>query len=224
VLFRDRAPRPCWRNPVALSVAAATLLASIGTASAHPHVWVAAKSDIVFDDARRLVGIKQSWTFDEAYSAYMTINLDSNHDGTPDPDKLAELAQTNLKSIAEFGYFTHVKANGKAVGFGAPAEPRLTFANGRLTLDFTLPLEPPMASPKVMVLTVDDPSFFVAFSFAPGPDPVRFAGPNTGCAMNVNRAAQVAEEGKQIVPDEVAAANAPAVAGDYTSRVLVACP
>jgi hypothetical protein len=53
---------------------------------------------------------------------------------------------------------------------------------------------------------------------------VRLAGPKTGCALNVTRPAQVAEVGKQIVPDEVAASTAPSVVGDYTSRAILACP
>jgi ABC-type uncharacterized transport system substrate-binding protein len=193
-------------------------------ALAHPHVWVVAKSEIVFDEARRFTGIRQSWTFDDAYSAFMTINLDANKDGVPDADKLAELAKTNLASLAEFEFFTHAKANGKPVAFGLPEEPRQTFSEGRLHLEFMLPVKAPFPAPKVMVLTVDDPSFFVAFSLAPGPEAVRMAGPKTGCALNVTRPTQVAEVGKQIVPDGVAASTAPGVVADYTSRAILACP
>jgi ABC-type uncharacterized transport system substrate-binding protein len=207
----------------ALAAAAFAILAA-GPAVAHPHVWIVSQSDIVFDEARRFTGIRQSWTFDEAYSAFMTINLDADKDGVPDADKLAELAKTNLASLAEFEYFTHAKANGKSVAFGPPEERRQTFSDGRLHLEFMLPVKTPAAAPKVMVLTVDDPSFFVAFSLAPGADAVRLAGPKTGCALNITRPAQVAEVGKQIVPDEVAASTAPGVVGDYTSRAILACP
>lgn len=205
-------------------LAAIGLLLGVAPACAHPHVWVVARSEIVFDAGRKLAGIRQTWTFDEAYSAYMTINLDSKHDGVPDPDKLAELAKTNLTSIAEFGFFTQAKANGREVVFGPPEAPVQTFANRRLTLSFLLPLKTPIAPPKVMVMSVDDPSFFVAFSFPAGEEAVRFAGSPTGCALNLNRAAQVAEEGKQIVADDVAATAAPGIGADYTSRVIVACP
>ena len=206
------------------ALAALALLLGVAPASAHPHVWVVAKSEIVFDAGKKLTGVRQTWTFDEAYSAYMTINLDSKHDGVPDPDKLADLAKTNLTSIAEFGFFTQAKANGKEVVFGPPEAPVQTFANRRLTLSFLLPLKAPIAPPRVMVMSVDDPSFFVAFSFAGGDEAVRFAGAPTGCALNVNRAAQVAEEGKQIVSDDIAATAAPGIGVDYTSRVIVACP
>lgn len=219
----DRHQLRCVRAAFQLAAAAFVLL-SAAPATAHPHVWVVAKAEIVFDEAQRFAGIRHSWTFDEAYSALMTINLDADKDGAPDADRLAELAKTNLASIAEFGFFTHAKANGKPVAFGMPEAPRQTFSEGRLHLEFMLPVKTPMALPKVMVLSVNDPGFFVAFSLAPGPDAVRLAGPKTGCALNVTRPAHVAEVGKQIVPDEVAASTAPAVAGDYASRAILACP
>jgi ABC-type uncharacterized transport system substrate-binding protein len=212
------------RRVRAVATATFVFLASVAPAAAHPHVWVVAKSEIVFDEAQRMAGIRHSWTFDEAYSALMTINLDTNKDGAPDADKLAELAKTNLASVAEFDFFTHAKANGKPVVFGVPEDPRQTFSDGRLHLEFMLPLKSPMAAPKVMVLSVSDPSFFVAFSLAPGPDAIRLAGPKTGCALNVTRPTHVAEVGKQIIPDEVAASAAPGVVGDYASRAILACP
>jgi ABC-type uncharacterized transport system substrate-binding protein len=200
------------------------MLAGVSAAAAHPHVWVVARTELVFDDANRLAAIRDTWTFDEAYSAFMTMNLAPNHEGKPDQDKLNELAKTNLDSVAEFGFFTHGRANGKPLVFAEPEAPAQTFSNGRLNLTFTLPLRTPIAPPKVMVMTIDDPSFFVAFSLAAGNEAARLTMPPTGCVLNVNRAAQVAEEGKQLVPDEVAATAAPAVGADYTNRIVLVCP
>lgn len=215
----------CRAGRFALGAATAGVVWCGATAaSAHPHVWIKARSEIVFDAGAKLTGIRESWTFDEAYSAFMTINLDSNHDGVPDPDKLADLARTNLASVAEYGYFTTAKANGKPAVFGAPENARQTFSNGRLHLDFILPLAASMPPPKVMVLTIDDPSFFVAFSFESDVDAIRLTGPKTGCALAINRPAQTAQEGKQIVPDDIAASAAPAVGVEYVSRVILACP
>lgn len=214
---RDVCGRRAW-------IAAAACLTGVSPAAAHPHVWIRARAEIVFDASARLAAIRQSWTFDEAYSALMTLNLDSKGDGKPDADKLAEMAVSNLASVAESGYFTVAKANGKPVAFGLPQDLRQTFAEGRLRLEFTLPLASPMPPPRIMVLTVDDPSFFVAFGFEPGADAVRMAGPKTGCALAVNRPAQVAEEGRQLVSDDIAATAAPAVGTEYATRVILACP
>jgi ABC-type uncharacterized transport system substrate-binding protein len=191
-------------------------------AQAHPHVWVSARTEIVLDAKRSLVGLRHVWTFDQAYSAYQTLNLDSKQKGVPDADKLAALAKTNVESIAEYGYFTQAKLNGKDVAFAAPTDYALAYRDGRLVLTFLLKPQTPSPA-RVMALTVDDPEFFVAFSLAEGADAVRITGAE-GCALNVTRA-RAASEGEQLVPDEEAAdGKAAAVGEDYTSRILVACP
>lgn len=222
---------PTAVRPSGLTRAAllATVLCGLASAAdAHPHVWVAARSEIVFDHDHKLSAIRQTWTFDREYSAFAVLGLDSHRDHKPDADRLAELARTNLASLAEWNWFTALKVNGAKAVFAPPVEPNQTYADGRLTLSFLLPLKAPVAV-KVMVLETDDPSFFVAFNLADGPDAIRLIDAPPGCAMTVHRPAKPAVEGVQILADAVAqtlAANldATAVGADFTPRVLVACP
>lgn len=206
-----------------LGIALAGGLLAAPAAQAHPHVWVSARTEIVLDAKRSLVGLRHEWTFDPAYSAYQTLNLDTKRKGVPDADKLGELARTNVESIAEYGYFTQAKLNGRDVAFQAPTDYALAYRDGRLVLTFLLKPQAPSPA-RVMTLTVDDPEFFVAFSLAPEADAVRITGAE-GCALNVKRA-KAASEGEQLVPDDVAATEGKAatVGEDYTSRILVACP
>lgn len=207
---------------IGLGTSLGTGLASMG-AQAHPHVWVSARTEIVLDGKRSLVGLRYVWTFDPAYSAYQTLNLDTKRKGVPDADKLAALAKTNVESIAEYGYFTQAKLNGRDVAFATPTDPTLDFRDGRLVLSFLLPSKAPVPA-RVLALTVDDPDFFVAFSLAEGAEAVKVVGAE-GCALNVKRA-KAATEGEQLVPDDVATTEGKAatVGEDYTSRILVACP
>ena len=108
-------------GPVAF-VAAALLAQAAG---AHPHVWVTAKAEIIFGPDRKVAGIRHSWTFDEAYTAYVTQGLDKNGDGKLTPDELQGLAEENTSGLAEFDYFTILKANGKKQAFDAPREPSM---------------------------------------------------------------------------------------------------
>src|SRR3954447_3736547 len=149
-------------------------------AAAHPHVWIVARSEVVFDAEGKLTGFRHTWTFDQAYSAFAVTGLDSHRDGKPDPDKLVELANSALESLKEFKYFTQLKVNGRAALFDAPADYGYTFSDGRLTLRFTLPIKAP-SKVKVAALQVDDPTFFVAFNLADHGDAVRLVGPATGC-------------------------------------------
>ena len=66
-----------------LTALSGLLLAAIaaGPAAAHPHVFVTAKAEIVFSADGAVQAIRNRWSFDEAYSAYITQGLDKNGDG-----------------------------------------------------------------------------------------------------------------------------------------------
>jgi ABC-type uncharacterized transport system substrate-binding protein len=87
-----------------------------------------------------LTGFRHTWTFDPAYSTFAVAGLGSHGDGKPDPDKLADLAKTNVESLEEWGYFTAAKVNGAQAKFAPPTDYSQTYDDHRLTLRFSLPL------------------------------------------------------------------------------------
>src|SRR5690606_24314531 len=119
---------------------AALLAGSTLPALAHPHVWVSARAEVVYDEQGRITGIRHAWTFDKAYSAFITQGLDKNGDGELSGDELRDLAKENTESLVEFDYFTVFKANGKKQGFDSPRDHGMVFADEALTLSFVLPL------------------------------------------------------------------------------------
>lgn len=209
---------------------AAGLAAPCTPAAAHPHVWVTAKAEIDYASGQ-VTGIRHVWTFDAAYSAFVTQGLDKNRDGKLSPDELAGLAAENTQNLAEFGYFTKLKVAGKEQAFGTPAEPRMAMEGDALTLSFRLPLKAPAAQGRgVVALEVYDPTYFVSFGLAEGADAARLAGAPAGCAATITRPkapeAKTAEAGKPGMTEAffealTAASN---YGVQYAQRVLVACP
>ncbi len=61
------------RRLIAVLLVAAGLLPV--PAFAHPHIFVDAKAIITFNDAGQVVSIHNTWTFDEAYSAWSVQGL-----------------------------------------------------------------------------------------------------------------------------------------------------
>ncbi|HLL27805.1 MAG TPA: DUF1007 family protein [Xanthobacteraceae bacterium] len=161
--------------------AALFLLAGIAGASAHPHVWVTSKSELVYSPDGRLKQIRHAWTFDDMFSAFASQGLDKNGDGKFSRDELADLAKTNVESLKEFGYFTVSKKGEKPLEFEDPVDYYLEADDkGILTLHFTLPVKG--QGPKGnMTLQVYDPTYFVAFSFA-DEKPVTLTGAPAGCS------------------------------------------
>jgi ABC-type uncharacterized transport system substrate-binding protein len=154
-----------------------------GPAFAHPHVWVDAKAEVVWDTRGEITAIRHIWQFDPDFTAYATLNLDANNDGKLSEDELAPLAQTNMDALHEYDYFTHLYVANKKVAFAKPEEYWLDFHNQRLTLFYTLPLAKPLALHGAAMLEVGDPEYFVAISFIKNAE-VHLEGAPKGCAAS----------------------------------------
>lgn len=147
-----------------LIVGAGLLLASASGAGAHPHVFVEARSEIVFDAQKRVAAVRHSWRFDEAFTAFAIQGLDENGDGELSREELQPLAEVNVQSLKDFEYFTYLNRGEQELAFREPQEYWLDFYGGRLTLFFTLPLsEPVVADGSSLTLDVYDPTYFVAY-------------------------------------------------------------
>ncbi|MFL5188675.1 MAG: DUF1007 family protein, partial [Microvirga sp.] len=125
-----------------------TSLAALGIglaspALAHPHVWVTAKAEVVFAPDGKVSGVRHHWTFDEAYTAYVTQGLDKDNDGKLSPEELQDLANENAASLNEFDYFTVLKARGKPQSFDSPREARMSMEKSQVSMSFFLPLKTP---------------------------------------------------------------------------------
>ena len=77
------------------------LIAAGAPARAHPHVWVAVRSEVVFGPDGKISGVRHAWEFDEMYSAFAVQGLGKNG-RPPTREELAPLAKTNVESLAEF--------------------------------------------------------------------------------------------------------------------------
>ena len=132
-------------------------------ALAHPHVWIDARSELIFDDSNRLASINHVWRFDEAFSAFASQGLDEDGDGTLSREELQELAEVNVTSLLEFDYFTFLAVGDAFVEFADPTKYWLEYADGFLTLHYSLPLaQPIIMDGQEVELQVFDPVYFVA--------------------------------------------------------------
>lgn len=171
-----------------LALAAIVVVTAFGpSAKAHPHLWVTVKTEILYDAEQRITGIRHRWTFDEFFSALAIQGLDENKDGALDRAELAPLAQENIESLADYDYFTFAKSNDKKVALLAPPKDYfLVYENSLLTLHFTLPLADPLDARRTALhYTVNDPTFFVDFSY-PKENPIRLAkNAPEGCSVSL---------------------------------------
>ena len=154
---------------ILLLLSAAASFVSFGSAgaSAHPHVWVTVKSELVYAPDGALAAVQHHWTFDEMFSTFATQGLDTNNDGKFSREELQGLAEVNVSSLKEFAYFTHPRADGKKFTLADPKDYWLEHKDGALTLNFTLPVQTPLKA-KAVEIDVFDGTYFVDFSLAKG--------------------------------------------------------
>jgi len=107
------------RRAIRLTAAlAGTLLLCLASqaAFAHPHVWITVRTQIEFTPDGKVASLVHDWVFDEMYSAFAI-------QGLAPPGELvkrevfAPLAKENAGGLADIGYFTTLKLDGKAVEF-----------------------------------------------------------------------------------------------------------
>lgn len=229
-----RAAKVPWRHPEAVMqapfilktiLAAGFVAVHAPQAGAHPHVWVTARTQAIFNERGEIAALRHMWTFDEMYSAFVTEGQGKEGE-VMTKEQLAPLAKSNVESLAEFSYFTFAKAAGKAIEFGAPEDYSLEEQKDkRVVLRFTLPLKSPASASKAFSFQVYDPTYFVAFEMERD-NPVSMAGAQKGCSMNVLGAKPLAEADTKKLSESFFSGLSPGY--DFgiklASRVVVACP
>jgi ABC-type uncharacterized transport system substrate-binding protein len=201
------------------------LILVCGAASAHPHVWVAVRSEVVFAPDGKILGLRHAWEFDEMYSAFAVQGL--GQDGKPPSrEELAPLAKTNVESLAEFEFFTYAKEAGAKLKFKEPTDVTLDADEKKIvTLRFFLPLETPIAAQKPFSFQVYDPTYFVSFGFEKQ-TPVTLARAPAGCSVSLVEPKPLqADENKKLSEAFFQNFSPGADFGiKLATRVIVACP
>jgi ABC-type uncharacterized transport system substrate-binding protein len=219
--------RRARRAGACLLAALAAMLAILAprAADAHPHVFVTTREVVVFDAEGRVAAVKNAWTFDEYYSAFLEQGLAKGPDGRYSRETLADLAKTNTEGLVDADYFTFIKANGRNMKFTPPKEYWLEDGGKQLTLHFTLPLAEPVKPSKAFIMRIYDPTYFVAFDQAEGADVVKLEGQKPGCSLLVRKPPQNNELKQSLAAlDVTQQPNLEDAGAAFADSILVACP
>jgi ABC-type uncharacterized transport system substrate-binding protein len=161
-------------------------LASLTTTSlnAHPHAWIDLRSTVGLNDEGQIVGIEQQWLFDDFYSVFVMDGADSTAESQK--EALRKLAQSNLKNLREYNYFTDVKSGDRKIALGTVSEYESEVRDGRLWMKFIVPfLAPVDASVRPFSFSVYDPTYYIEIAHLEG-DLVGFRGPKSNvCSAQI---------------------------------------
>ncbi|MFG1416760.1 DUF1007 family protein [Xanthobacter albus] len=205
-----------------LAVVLALAVLSPRPAAAHPHVWVTMRTELVYGPDGALTGLKQAWTFDEAFTAFALQGLEKQKDGTYGADVLKPLAQVNVESLKEYDYFVTAKSATTKLALNEPVDYYLTYSDDALTLHFTLPLKKPQPAKGTVSVDIYDPTYFISFTFA-DKDPVKMVGAPAGCTEQVvsPEQPQNLQFGESFFANLSASSN---FGAQYADKITVKCP
>lgn len=141
---------------------AATALPSAG----HPHVFIDAGANLIFDDAGHLAAVRVFWAYDEFYSLLLVEDngLDVDGDGIPEQSALDAYAGQDVDWAAGFPGDLYLQNAGSDVALSAPVEHGMRYDDGRVVSWHIRPLETRLtvgADP--LLVQIYDPTFFVAY-------------------------------------------------------------
>lgn len=172
------------RLAAVLVFASLALLAALPRAQAHPHVWIDAFVEVVFDQGR-VTALRINWTFDPFFTGMASADFDADGNAELDQEEAADLAANSAENLKDVGFFTHVWLGADPLEIAAAEDFSAWVEDGRLHFAFTVALPEPIdPTQTTLAISLYDPSYYIEIT--PDPiDPLRFAGGAAPCFANV---------------------------------------
>ena len=200
----------------------AVVAAPIG-AAAHPHVFVETGLRIDIDAAGMVQGVEVRWTYDELFTmlTFEDRGLDSDYDGTLNPQEIAFLTGFDLNWIEGFEGDLYVSSASEQIALGAPVGRGLSVDGAKITSVHYRPLAQPVQADGLLLMAFD-PTYYTAYDLTGG---AAIEGP---CAANVSppdldAAYSRLEELLYATPTSVAEDRFPEVGEIFAARVRLTC-
>ena len=142
------------------------LILSPLSALAHPHVYIDARLDLIYDRQGQLEAFGVEWAYDEFYSLLIIEDFGIDQDGdsvlTPEENALIQGFDSDWEADFDGRIFPFV--DGQRVPLASVGEFSAEYRDGRLISYHLHPLEAPLATTKPLTVQVYDPEYYVAFS------------------------------------------------------------
>ncbi|MBO6813258.1 MAG: DUF1007 family protein [Rhizobiaceae bacterium] len=148
-----------------LAMTGPSLLVSGIPANAHPHVFVETSMEIVRNDKGEFSELRQVWRFDELFSSTLVLDFDANGNGELDPDEIEEITTTVKKSIADYDFYTAMRAGEKVIEFYEPDALKGYMEGGQMIMFLAVePAKPYSFDDGPLRISASDTSYYVAFN------------------------------------------------------------
>jgi len=162
----------------AAAAALAMLLAGLlwllpsGTALAHPHAWIDVDIELETDASDRVIAMDQTWIIDPTYSRYLYDDAMEQFEGATPEEKLANLAGEILDNLAEYDWYTEVRADDRRILGRPEGSATMAMQDRQLRFRFRLLLDEAVdPRDRTLRYAVYDPTYFIEILHDPESPP-----------------------------------------------------
>ena len=147
-------------------------LALPAVATAHPHVFVDATIEAIFDPQGRVEALRIGWTYDPLFSMTYVAErgFDPDFDGVLTAQEQAELVGFDMNWDSAFEGDTYALLGEVPLVLSRPTEATAGYVEGSLVSTHLRRLSEPVAlGAQALVVQVYDPSFYTSYTIAATP-------------------------------------------------------
>ncbi len=150
-------------------LAAALALFAAHPANAHPHVFIDAGLEVIFDDQGQLTHIKVTWAYDAFYSLLLTeeFGMDADGDGALTPAEEAELTGFDAQWVAGFNGDLVAELDGQPLKLSGPLQPSARMVAGQIVSTHLREVSgTPMVAGDTLSIKAFDETYYTAYALS----------------------------------------------------------
>jgi len=140
--------------------------------AAHPHVFVDATHELIFDAEGKLNALRSTWAYDPLFTLLMVEDggYDADGDGEISEGELPAMQEWDANWPADYAGDVELVLRGAAITLGPPTDWAADWRDGRAVSSHTRALEAPVEIDAELILRAFDPLFYVGYSIAALPE------------------------------------------------------
>ncbi len=190
---------------------------------AHPHVFVETSIGLVFNDAKDVIGVEVSWSYDEFYSmlTFEDLGLDRDYDGRLTAVELNQLDGFDLHWVEGFVGDVFLQHGNKHVALGIPEGRGVIVQDARIISTHYRPLNEPIAADG-LTLKAYDPTYYTYYELNPNIDAGHRCNADIIVA-DLKAAQNLLEEHLSVIPITAVEAEFPEIGEVFADTALIQC-
>jgi ABC-type uncharacterized transport system substrate-binding protein len=195
----------------------------------HPHVFIDAGLEVIFDDQGAATGLRITWTYDDYFSLVVVgdLGIDPDGDGNATAEEDAALSGFDMNWQPDAIGDTYVLMKDADLPLSRPKEWTAHYVGGKVTTTHVRMFAVPVVfGAEPLIVQVYDPSYYTSYAIVG--TPVLTAAPK-GCSVEVFEPDMAAADAiLQAAIDEAAGSDGvegdfPAIGKAYSEEARVTC-